>query len=119
MGVLSARKGDDREARSLSIGANAKSNTNSSAGIISVIHDVVLCADSVSSLSSRLGTDSFSALESNGRDECAALLLDDGYTQDCPLLTHRTHEGICLLHFRFELEQALQAFDPVDFGIVG
>jgi hypothetical protein len=37
--------------------------------------------------------------------------------QDSPLSAHRAHLGSCRPHFRFELAQALQAFDCVCFGI--
>lgn len=117
--ALSVRVMGDRVAKSLSTTGNARSNTNSSAGAISVIQDIVLPAISVSGLSRRLGTDFSDASDSNGRDERVTLLLDCGYTQDRPLSTHLTHEGTCLPHFRFDLAQALQAFDSVGVGIVG
>jgi hypothetical protein len=38
--------------------------------------------------------------------------------QDLPLSTHRAHDGICRPHFRFDLAQALQAFDSACIGMV-
>jgi len=38
--------------------------------------------------------------------------------QDLPRSAHRAHDGICRPHFRFDLAQALQAFDSACVGMV-